>query len=154
LQPTDLVALVHGVLAGARMRSPHHLLAFTAPAQSTAYIDPLRFEQVVDNLVDNAIKYSPEGRQITISLAHLEDAVELEVRDHGTGIPPDQRDRIFDRFYQAHTANHASGMGLGLFISREIIEQHGGSLTAEFPPDGGTRMVVRLPASRVVPRSA
>jgi signal transduction histidine kinase len=70
------------------------------------------------------------------------------LRDHGIGIPPDRRSRIFERFYQAHADDHASGIGLGLYISRQIVGLHGGQLEAEFPPDGGTRFIVRLPSGR------
>jgi signal transduction histidine kinase len=70
------------------------------------------------------------------------------VRDHGLGIPPEHRPHIFDRFYQAHAGGpltSMAGMGLGLYISRQIVELHGGTIDAEFPDDGGTRFVVMLP---------
>jgi signal transduction histidine kinase len=73
--------------------------------------------------------------------------VHLVVRDHGIGIPPERRARLFDRFYQAHGEGHFGGLGLGLFISRQIVELHGGTLEADFPPDGGTRFCVNLPGS-------
>jgi signal transduction histidine kinase len=67
------------------------------------------------------------------------------VADRGIGIQPERRQHIFERFYQAHDGDHVSGMGLGLYISRQIVELHGGSIRPEFPPDGGTRFVVELP---------
>jgi signal transduction histidine kinase len=114
-------------------------------------VDPLRLEQVVTNLLDNAVKYSPNGGAIKVTLAlrrardTAADWAELSVRDYGLGIPPEQRGQIFERFYQAHGNGHKSGLGLGLYISRQIVELHGGEICAEFPPDGGTRFVVRLP---------
>ena len=113
-------------------------------------IDPLRIEQVVTNLIDNAIKYSPEGGQIDIDLGcdEVENSPRITVRDRGVGVPPEHRPHIFDRFYQAHAGGpltSMAGMGLGLYISRQIVELHGGSIQAEFPEDGGTRFVVRLP---------
>jgi signal transduction histidine kinase len=109
-------------------------------------VDPLRLEQVVTNLLDNAIKYSPEGGEIEVELAAPDPtAVRLCVRDRGMGIPPDKRARIFDRYYQAHGEGHLSGMGLGLYISRQIVELHGGRIAAEWPPEGGTHFVVTLP---------
>ena len=75
-------------------------------------------------------------------------SVVISVRDHGIGIPPEMRGRIFDRFYQAHAGNHMSGMGLGLYISRQIVELHGGSIRAEFPPDGGSCFILELPIGR------
>ena len=75
-----------------------------------------------------------------------DDLVEIAVRDHGPGIPPDHREHIFERFYQAGEGqSNAAGMGLGLYISREIVELHGGSIRAEFPEDGGARFVIALP---------
>ena len=106
-------------------------------------------EQVVTNLIDNAIKYSPEGGQIEVSLVTPDDhTVRLSVRDHGVGVPPQHRAQIFDRFYQAHAGGpltSMAGMGLGLYISRQIVEMHDGRIEAEFPDDGGTRFVVTLP---------
>jgi signal transduction histidine kinase len=72
-------------------------------------------------------------------------SVEVSVRDYGLGIPDEKRERIFERFYQAHDTSYRSGMGLGLYVSRQIVELHGGEISAEFPADGGTRMIVRLP---------
>jgi len=71
--------------------------------------------------------------------------VRLAVRDQGLGIPLAQRTHIFDRFYQAHASSHRSGLGLGLYISRQIVDLHGGRLEAEFPPEGGSLFVVSLP---------
>jgi two-component system OmpR family sensor kinase len=71
--------------------------------------------------------------------------VRLAVRDHGLGIPVADRDRLFNRFYQAHSQGHRGGMGLGLYISRQIVQLHQGQLRAEFPPSGGTCFVVDLP---------
>jgi signal transduction histidine kinase len=108
-------------------------------------VDPLRIEQVVTNLLSNAIKYSPDGGAIDVTLTSAADSTRLEVRDHGIGIPPERRARLFDRFYQAHGEGHFGGLGLGLFISRQIVELHGGSLEADFPADGGTSFRVSLP---------
>jgi len=69
------------------------------------------------------------------------------VRDHGIGVPPHERSRIFDRGYRASTAAGVPGTGIGLFISAEIVRRHGGVITCEAPPDGGTMMEVRLPLS-------
>jgi signal transduction histidine kinase len=109
-------------------------------------VDAVRLEQVVVNLVDNAIKYSPTGGQIEIRLKESgPDLVHLTVADQGIGVPECDRARIFDRFYQATSGRESRGMGLGLFISRQIVLLHGGELRAEFPPEGGTRMIVELP---------
>ena len=98
------------------------------------------------NLVDNAVKYSPDGGPIRVELGTpAPETIRLTVTDQGLGIPPEHRARLFERFYQAHQTDHYSGMGLGLHISRQIAELHGGRLWAEFPPDGGNRFVLTLP---------
>lgn len=144
--PTDLAGLVERIASATRVVSEQHTITVEAPPSLEAWVDPLRLEQVLTNLLNNAVKYSPEGGQIEVVLVREgSDAVELGVRDHGLGIPVDKRERLFERFYQAHGNGHGGGMGLGLHISRQIVELHGGSIHAEFPPDGGTRFVVHLP---------
>jgi signal transduction histidine kinase len=69
------------------------------------------------------------------------------VTDQGIGIPVEFRSRIFDRFFQAHSTNYMSGMGLGLYLTRQIVELHGGQIEAEFPEEGGTRFNITLPLS-------
>ena len=141
----DLTAVVQGVVAAAQARTNAHTLVVHAPAPIAARLDPLRIEQVLVNLVNNAIKYSPDEGPIDIAATQHGEVAQVTVRDHGLGIPPEHREHIFDRFYQAHARSHRSGMGLGLYISRQIVDLHGGSITADFPADGGTRFVVTLP---------
>ena len=137
---TDLAPLVQGIVAAMQTTTTRHTLLVRTPAQAPAWVDSLRLEQVVTNLLDNAIKYSPEGGQVEIELELPSPGLaRLSVVDHGVGIQPERRQHIFERFYQAHEGDHASGMGLGLYISRQIVELHGGSIRPEFPPDGGTR---------------
>ena len=145
-QPTDLTHLVEQAVTSARAWSDRHTIAFEAPTSLEAQVDPLRLEQVLTNLLDNAIKYSPDGGPIEVVLSQVGPAaVEISVRDHGLGIPPEKRARIFERFYQAHTGGPRSGIGLGLYITRQIVELHDGEIRAEFPADGGTRFILRLP---------
>ena len=114
--------------------------------------DPLRLEQVLANLLDNAAKFSPPGTAIEVHAWQPDAATaHLEVRDHGLGIAPEHRGRIFGRFFQAHAAEYRSGLGLGLHIARQLAELHGGSIAAEFPEDGGTRFVVSLPIGDSAP---
>jgi PAS domain S-box-containing protein len=148
--PSDLAELMHEVVAAARPTLKQHTLVADLPVELWVSIDPLRIEQVATNLIDNAIKYSPEGGPIEVGLTCDVQAgwAQIVVRDHGVGVPPEHRAHIFDRFYQAHASSpltSMAGMGLGLYISRQIIELHQGSITAEFPKDGGTRFVVLLP---------
>ncbi|MCC7367402.1 MAG: GAF domain-containing protein [Chloroflexi bacterium] len=146
----NLMDLVQIVIEAARVRAPERIIVCTGPDEAGLVADPLRLEQVFTNLLDNAVKYSPPSTQIEVSVTCVASTVTLVVRDHGAGVPPEDRERIFDRYFQAHgdpsmVDGQASGMGLGLYISREIVERHGGTIRAELPEDGGLRMVVTLP---------
>jgi two-component system sensor histidine kinase MprB len=100
------------------------------------------------NLLDNAAKFSPPGGTVEASLREESPWIALvSVRDRGPGVAGEHRAHIFERFYQAAPSRSTAGLGLGLYISRQIVELHGGELWAEFPPDGGTRFVLRLPLS-------
>lgn len=150
--PTDLRALVESAVETARARTNHHTLSVRATGPLIAHVDPLRLEQVLTNLLDNAIKYSPEGGEVVVELSCTSGAMaQLAVIDRGMGIAPEHRQRIFDRFYQAHAGHAAQGMGLGLYVSRQIVELHGGEMQAEFPPEGGTTIEVRLPLHHNAP---
>jgi PAS domain S-box-containing protein len=147
-QFSDLTSLVAGVVEQAQATTSHHELVLSGPPQVMAPIDALRLEQVIANLLDNAIKFSPAGGRIDVEISTADaELVRLAVRDRGIGIPRDRRQQVFERFYQAHLDSARSGLGLGLYVSRRIIELHGGQIMAEFPEDGGTRFVVNLPAN-------
>jgi signal transduction histidine kinase len=130
----------------AQAGTSRHEIALSAPRRLDARLDALRLEQVVTNLLDNAIKFSPSGGRIDVELSAPErGAVRLVVRDHGIGIAVEHRSHIFERFYQSQPNDQRAGLGLGLYVSRQIVELHGGRIEAEFPEDGGTRLVVWLP---------
>jgi signal transduction histidine kinase len=152
----DVAALVRQVVGTAADWSERHTISLVCPAYPViANVDALRLEQVLVNLLDNAVKYSPRGGPVEVTLAVPDDAeLQIVVRDQGLGIPKRRRAQIFERFYQAHTDAHRSGLGLGLYISHQIVDMHGGSIRAEFPADGGTRFVVRLPRASSAPRFA
>jgi PAS domain S-box-containing protein len=142
----DLADLVAGEVELVQARSTRHTFVLVSPPTLSATIDPLRFEQVMTNLLDNAVKYSPDGGRIEVELsADSSGIVRVTVRDEGVGVSPDHRSHLFERFYRAHADDHRSGMGLGLHISKEIVIRHGGRIWAEFPPGGGTCMVVEIP---------
>jgi signal transduction histidine kinase len=149
-QRTDVTDLVQRVIGAAEVRTQQRIVALV-PAGVWAWVDPLRLDQMVTNLLDNAIKYGAPDQPIEIALGgpagEPPGQIEISVRDYGPGIPAESRPRLFERFFQAHAEGYKSGMGLGLFISRQIAELHGGQIEAELPPDGGTRFVIRLPAA-------
>lgn len=145
-EKTDFVRLVEDVVTAAQMRTAKHLVALHAPITLPIFCDPLRLEQVITNLVDNAIKYSPDGGDIDIEITQSElNRVSFIITDHGIGVAPEHREKIFQRFYQAQKRTYLEGMGLGLYISHEIVVLHGGTIQVEQPPVGGTRFIVSLP---------
>ena len=109
--------------------------------------DEGKINQVLTILIDNAIKYAGEMSTIYLSAAHIEDHVELVVRDTGCGIKPEDLEKIFQRFYRVDKARsrEAGGTGLGLPIAKKIIEQHGGTLTAKSQEGSGTAFTIKLP---------
>jgi signal transduction histidine kinase len=128
-----------------------HPIDLRAPGEPVvAAVDPRLIEHVVSTVLGNAVRYSPAGGRIEVVLDRLAPAdaapvARLSVRDHGLGIPDQYRDKLFDRFFQAHSDGYVSGLGIGLYVARRIVELHGGQIVAEFPEDGGTLLVVRLP---------
>jgi signal transduction histidine kinase len=143
---TDLAQLAERAVALRQAATDRHAITLRAPSPLEAEVDSLQVEEVLINLLDNAVKFSPAGGPIDVAVRSIEDGdAEIAVRDHGLGIGPHDRERVFDRFFRAHAGEHLSGLGLGLFLARQIVGLHGGRIWAEAPPDGGTRMVVRLP---------
>jgi signal transduction histidine kinase/GAF domain-containing protein len=150
LEPHDLVALVRRVIRrmGA-VTDHHHVQIVAATDYVVARVDPPRIEQVVSNLVSNAIKYSPDGGDVTIEVRADDAAREaiIAVRDHGIGIPQEQQSTLFGRFVRAENARvlGISGTGLGLYLSRELVERHCGRIWFESAVDAGTTFYVALP---------
>lgn len=110
--------------------------------------DPIRLEQVLFNVLDNAVKYSPKAGRVEVSASRDPDGVVLTVVDQGIGIPADQLERVFEPFGRAANAAKGGypGFGMGLSISREIVQRHGGAIVAESNgPGSGTRITIRLP---------
>lgn len=139
---TDVAALVRSAVDRLDP-SDKRLISVTAPRSLMSEIDPLRFEQVLTNLLSNAIKFGPPDEPITVTLEGEGSGLRLSVADLGPGVPKDLRSQLFERFFQANPDR--SGMGLGLFITKEIVDAHGGTIVAEFPTSGGTRFTVTLP---------
>jgi two-component system CheB/CheR fusion protein len=111
--------------------------------------DPVRLEQVLLNLLMNAITHASGSEHIDLSLQAVDSTAELQVQDYGPGIPPDELDRLFTRFHQGTHGRQAGerGLGLGLYVAKEITLAHGGTIDVESTPGSGSRFVVRLPLS-------
>ncbi|MBW3670434.1 MAG: ATP-binding protein, partial [Acidobacteria bacterium] len=108
--------------------------------------DPIRISQVVENLISNACKYSLPESTIVVTVADHTDKVEIIVSDDGEGIEPSKLPRIFERFYRAKEGNtEVKGTGLGLYITREIVQMHGGTIEVESKRGAGTTFTVRIP---------
>jgi two-component system, OmpR family, sensor histidine kinase MprB len=138
LQLDDLVA---GVVERAKARAPHATFV-TSLTPTEVRVDPVLLERAVSNLLDNAVKYSPPGAPIEVTVRDGE----VIVSDHGPGVAEEDMPRIFDRFYRAAAARSKPGAGLGLAIVREAAEAHGGHATVESSPRGA-RFRLTLPAT-------
>jgi signal transduction histidine kinase len=143
----DLGALCASVVDDLRMMTGRTITIERPETAINANVDADRFSQVVVNLVNNAVKYSPDGKSVEVSVAQQEKTVLLQVRDHGKGIAKDQQERIFDTFYRTPDAESSSkrGLGLGLAISKEIVERHGGRIWVESTPGKGSTFFVEVP---------
>lgn len=147
LQRMDLADLVRSVVAAAD-REDHEVRLTAAPQAVAVLGDPHRLAQVLKNLIGNAVKYSPPGTRIDVTLGVNRDRTRavVTVRDHGPGIPPPERGRLFQKFARLSTAGGTRGSGLGLYICREIVRDHDGELNADWPSGGGSVFSFELPA--------
>jgi two-component system sensor histidine kinase KdpD len=102
---------------------------------------------VLVNLLENAVKYTPAGTPILVAAHQIPGAIEISVHDDGPGIPPESQARLFDKFYRAYSATTVPGSGIGLAISKGLVEAHGGQIRVESGPEIGTTFRFTLPLS-------
>jgi two-component system, OmpR family, phosphate regulon sensor histidine kinase PhoR len=147
--PLDVAELAEDVAESMRReRRPGLELAVESSDDLPAVAaDPLNLRRVLLNLLDNAIKYSPEGGTIVVAIEADEDRLRVHVRDQGLGIPPGEQERIFEKFYRAdpQLARGVGGTGLGLYICRELVQRMGGSIAVQSTPGEGSTFTVVLP---------
>ena len=151
LAPADLGELLEAVRA--RHAEDGVPLGLEEPDEAlVASVDRPRIEQVIENLLENAYKYGADDEPPALRIWHEGAEARIAVIDHGAGIPSGERERIFERFYRTPNARSITdtGMGLGLYICRRIVEDHGGRIWAEPTPSGGATFVIALP---LVPES-
>jgi len=148
-KPIDLASLGQRVMERVEQTLPRrnqHRFVFDAPQPVEGSWDPTRLDQVLTNLLTNAVKYSPEGGMVALGIYQRGEDAELIVRDEGIGIGPEELAQLFEPFSRGVTAMRtATGSGLGLYIAAQIVEQHGGEITVNSRPGSGTTFIVRLP---------
>ncbi|MDD3276615.1 MAG: ATP-binding protein [Kiritimatiellales bacterium] len=115
------------------------------PTECTVSADRIRLRQCIANLIDNALKYSPDGSSVTLTGSSEDNVVTLSVQDHGQGIAQEDLPKIWDRLYRAEQSRTTPGLGLGLSLVRAIIEAHGGTIDVQSEPDRGSIFTLRLP---------
>ena len=114
------------------------------PALAEIDGDAIRLSQAINNLLDNALKYTPVGGNVALATRVEADFVVITVTDNGPGVPSGEREAIFRRLYRSDTSRSRRGLGLGLSLVKAIVEAHGGTITARDAPGGGARFTMRL----------
>jgi signal transduction histidine kinase len=150
----DMAGLVWRVVADIQPAMERHTLIYDLPREPIVINgDELRLEQVLHNLIDNAVKYSPKGGTITLSITQTDHNACLTITDQGMGIPAQALPVLFQRFYRADNVDdqHISGVGIGLYIVNEIVALHGGSINVESVEQHGSTFTICLP---LLPRAA
>jgi signal transduction histidine kinase len=146
----DLNELVDDVVADFRAQTRNHDIVFhRVPTAVLVQADQERIEQVLVNLLQNAIKYSPQGGQILVSVQRMGAEARISVQDPGIGIPRDEQTKLFQRFFRAAnaTTRNYSGLGIGLFVSHEIVHHHGGRFEVQSDVGTGSTFTFYLPLS-------
>ena len=146
-EATDLPALVQDTVRAFEPEAARHgvtLLATAPPAGVVLALDPVRIRQVLANLLSNAVRHTPAGKAVTVSIDPTPDAVAVAVADAGEGIAAEDVPLIFDRFYKGQASR---GSGLGLTIAKQLVKAHGGEIQAASRPGAGTTVTFTLPAT-------
>ncbi len=151
-EPMDLAATVAEAAERFKPGAVHNRVTLEVRRPGTPVrvsADPSRLDQVLMNLLSNALKFTPEGGAIRVEVAEIGDEVEVAVHDSGPGIPPDEQALLFERFSQTSSGKSVQGgSGLGLVICRHLVEAHGGRIWVESEPGRGTCFTFRLPRNR------
>ena len=148
-QAVELGELLSRVVIAAQPMSSNHKIELDMNVEGEVWIngDPERLEDVLRNLISNAVKFTPENKKIVISMQNEKDWAVIEVQDEGVGIPEEHLDHVFKSFFRSENfiEKDPGGMGLGLYLSKEIINRHGGSIWAENNPGRGSTFYIKLP---------
>jgi signal transduction histidine kinase len=155
--PFDLSELLRGAVVAFRPMSDLHTLEIDVPsALPMAHGDPMATDSIVGQLLENAFKYSPAGGPVIVRARASADLIEVTVADRGIGIDAEDRERVFERFVQGEAGDRRrfGGIGLGLYIVRQLARAQGGEISAEAGDEGGTTMRLRLPTAAAAERPA
>ena len=144
--PVDLHELARHAVGRIRIQNTGHTMRIESPEEPiVGQWDQDRLGQVLDNLLGNAVKYSPDGGEIVVHIQTVDAEARVRVEDQGIGITVDALPSLFDRFFQGQDPGVRAGLGLGLYISRMLVEAHGGRIWAESKPDTGSIFTIALP---------
>jgi PAS domain S-box-containing protein len=147
--PADLAALARRAVAAAQATTERHRLVLEAPERLEGEWDPGLLARVLDNLLGNAVKYSPEGGAVRVRVGRQDDRAIVSVSDRGIGLRPEELPRLFQLFARLEAGREVEGSGLGLYIVHGIVAAHGGRIWAESPgPGAGATFTVALPLER------
>lgn len=145
-RPADVDALTQAAVQSALPEAERRGVQLSRlPAEVGACFDPKWTQEALGNLIDNAIKYTPAGGSVTVSVTPYELFCRIDVADTGPGIPEDEQGRIFERFYRSPTVRDAQGVGLGLYLAREIAAANGGYIKVTSRPGNGSTFSLFLP---------
>jgi signal transduction histidine kinase len=145
----DVTVIARRIVDDFERTTPDRVFTVDAGVPFVARAKELWVEQIVTNLISNAIKYSREGQPIAVKVSHVGERVRVAVEDQGCGIPPHEIERVFERFHRVRETTTQTGTGLGLYIARQLAEEMDGTISVESVPGQGSTFVLDLPA---VPR--
>lgn len=145
--PIPFDALVKDIVEAMQQTTATHELILHGTTAAIIHGDAERLRQVFNNLISNAVKYSPQAQSVDIYLSRGAYSVTAQVRDYGLGIPPAQKNKVFERFYRVSDGSrkYVPGLGMGLYITREIVERHNGTISVESQEGKGSTFSVTLP---------
>jgi signal transduction histidine kinase len=150
MRHVDMVPLLERVLREMRQKMPQRTFSLALPEEKMGCeADPERIHDLLVILLDNAVKYSPEGSEVTLAGEVAGGEIVVSVLDRGIGVPAEHSDKVFERFYQVEEAQYHStpGLGLGLFLARQVVEAQGGRIWHEQREGGGSAFRFTLPLS-------
>ncbi len=149
-EEASLEKLIKKVLASTALKCPdfNFTLTHVDTLPEIMWIDSVRITQVLNNLLDNAVKYSPESRTVEVATETDENQVKISIKDYGIGMTSEEIEQVFERFYRAKTTMVTQGLGLGMCIVKRIVEEHGGEVCIASRPGEGTAVTFTLPIQK------